>query len=52
MSEKTWGGEPFWGLGYDWDPDWVSPIARRSCAIPDRALREEMRANARSPTMS
>ena len=23
MSEKTWGGEPFWGLGYEWDPDWV-----------------------------
>src|SRR5262249_58379162 len=22
MSEKTWAGEPFWGLGYDWDPDW------------------------------
>ena len=23
MSEKTWAGEPFWGLGYEWDPDWV-----------------------------
>ena len=23
MSEKMWGDEPFWGLGYDWDPDWV-----------------------------
>ena len=23
MAEKTWGGEPFWGLGYDWDPDWL-----------------------------
>ena len=23
MGEKTWGSEPFWGLGYDWDPDWV-----------------------------
>ena len=22
MADKTWGGEPFWGLGYDWDPDW------------------------------
>jgi len=19
--EKLWGSEPFWGLGYDWDPD-------------------------------
>ncbi len=23
MSEKMWGAEPFWGLGYEWDPDWV-----------------------------
>ena len=23
MAEKTWNGEPFWGLGYDWDPDWL-----------------------------
>ena len=23
MSEKMWGDEPFWGLGYEWDPDWV-----------------------------
>jgi hypothetical protein len=23
MSEKTWNGEPFWGLGYEWDPEWV-----------------------------
>ena len=23
MSEKMWGSEPFWGLGYEWDPDWV-----------------------------
>src|SRR5688500_10431145 len=22
MTEKRWGGEPFWGLGDDWDPDW------------------------------
>jgi hypothetical protein len=18
-----WGSEPFWGLGYDWDPEWA-----------------------------
>ncbi len=32
MSEKMWGDEPFWGLGYDWDPDWVldRPPARSS----------------------
>ena len=23
MADKTWNGEPFWGLGYEWDPDWV-----------------------------
>ena len=23
MADKAWGDEPFWGLGYDWDPDWV-----------------------------
>jgi len=34
MSDKTWGGEPFWGLGYEWDPDWV---------LTDRQL--EIRAN-------
>jgi alkylation response protein AidB-like acyl-CoA dehydrogenase len=21
-EEKMWGSEPYWGLGYDWDPDW------------------------------
>ena len=40
MSEKLWGQEPFWGLGYEWDPDWVltdrqKELARRA----DRALR-------------
>ncbi len=23
MTDKMWGDEPFWGLGYEWDPDWV-----------------------------
>ena len=23
MADKMWEGEPFWGLGYEWDPDWV-----------------------------
>jgi hypothetical protein len=22
-EEKTWGSEPYRGLGYDWDPDWM-----------------------------
>ena len=41
MSEKTWGGEPFWGLGYDWDPDWVlTDRQKRAARSPDRAVRE------------
>jgi alkylation response protein AidB-like acyl-CoA dehydrogenase len=47
VTEKTWGGQPFWGLGYEWDPDWL-------LTARDRELREtlidlcaqEMRANA------
>ncbi len=23
MTEKMWGSGPFWGLGYEWDPEWV-----------------------------
>ena len=23
MSDKLWGKEPFWGLGFEWDPQWV-----------------------------
>jgi alkylation response protein AidB-like acyl-CoA dehydrogenase len=23
FGEKTWGGEPFWGLGFEWDPQWL-----------------------------
>ncbi len=23
MSNKKWGTEPFWGLGYEYDPQWV-----------------------------
>ena len=34
MTEKMWGGEPFWGLGYDWDPDWVYTDSSRSSAPP------------------
>ncbi len=48
MSEKMWGDEPFWGLGYDWDPG-LAPDR------PPAELREkliglcetEMRANAK-----
>ena len=23
MTDKMCGEEPFWGLGYEWDPDWL-----------------------------
>jgi alkylation response protein AidB-like acyl-CoA dehydrogenase len=23
MPEKLWGKEPFWGLGFEWDPQWL-----------------------------
>ena len=22
-KEKMWGSEPYWGLGHDWNPDWM-----------------------------
>jgi hypothetical protein len=22
-QEKMWGSEPYWGLSYDWDADWM-----------------------------
>ncbi|MFN8132251.1 MAG: acyl-CoA dehydrogenase family protein [Solirubrobacteraceae bacterium] len=48
MSEKTWGGEPFWGLGYDWDPDWV--LTDRQKELRETLIglcASEMRANAK-----
>jgi alkylation response protein AidB-like acyl-CoA dehydrogenase len=48
MAEKTWGGEPFWGLGYDWDPDWVLTERQRELRETLIGLCEsEMRANAK-----
>jgi alkylation response protein AidB-like acyl-CoA dehydrogenase len=47
-SEKMWGSEPFWGLGYDWDPDWVLTDRQkqlRSTLI--ELCQQEMRANAK-----
>lgn len=48
MSEKMWGSEPFWGLGYDWDPDWV--LTDRQQALRETLIglcEKEMRANAK-----
>ena len=48
MSEKMWDGEPFWGLGYEWDPDWV--LTDRQKELRDLLIElseKEMRANAK-----
>ena len=48
MSEKTWGGEPFWGLGYEWDPDWFLTERQKELRAKLIELCEkEMRANAK-----
>ena len=49
MAEKTWGGEPFWGLGYEWDPEWV--LTDRQRELRDLLIElceKEMRANAKT----
>jgi alkylation response protein AidB-like acyl-CoA dehydrogenase len=48
MAEKKWGDEPFWGLDYDWDPDWVLTDRQRELREKLIGLCEsEMRANAK-----
>jgi alkylation response protein AidB-like acyl-CoA dehydrogenase len=48
MGEKTWGGEPFWGLGYDWDPDWLLTDRQKELRAQLIDLCEqELRANAK-----
>ena len=48
MSEKMWAGEPFWGLPYDWDPDWVYTDRQKELRATLIELCErEMRANAK-----
>jgi alkylation response protein AidB-like acyl-CoA dehydrogenase len=47
-DEKKWGGEPFWGLGYDWDPNWV--LTDRQKELREELIElceKEMRANAK-----
>jgi alkylation response protein AidB-like acyl-CoA dehydrogenase len=47
-NEKMWGEEPFWGLGYDWDPDWVLTDRQKELRETLISLCEkEMRANAK-----
>src|SRR5258707_7494436 len=48
MAEKTWGGEPFWGLGFEWDPEWV--LSDRQRELRDLLIElceKELRANAK-----
>src|SRR5579863_8751076 len=48
MPEKMWNGEPFWGLGSEWDPDWV--LTDRQRELRDLLIElceKEMRANAK-----
>src|SRR3981189_1900451 len=48
MAEKMWGDEPFWGLGYEWDPDWVLTDKQKELRELLIGLCEkEMRANAK-----
>jgi alkylation response protein AidB-like acyl-CoA dehydrogenase len=48
MPEKLWNGEPFWGLGHEWDPEWV--LSDRQRELRDELIElcaTEMRANAK-----
>jgi alkylation response protein AidB-like acyl-CoA dehydrogenase len=48
IVEKTWGDEPFWGLGYEWDPDWF--LTERQQELRAKLIdlcEKEMRANAK-----
>src|SRR6201984_2129377 len=48
MSEKMWGEEPFWGLGYEWDPDWLYTDRQKELrATLIELCEKEMRANAK-----
>src|SRR5207249_362211 len=48
MSEKMWGSEPYWGLGYEWDPDWFFTDRQKELRAKLIELCEqELRANAK-----
>src|ERR1700747_307987 len=47
-DEKMWGGEPVWGLGYEWDPDWLYTDRQKELrATLIELCEKEMRANAK-----
>ena len=44
---KSWGGQPFWGLGYEWDPDWLLTARQKELrATLIELCEQEMRGNA------
>ncbi|WP_219413994.1 acyl-CoA dehydrogenase family protein [Pseudonocardia nigra] len=46
-SDTTWGGQPFWGLGHEWDPDrLLTPREKALRATLIGRCEQEMRANA------
>ena len=48
MTDKMWAGEPFWGLGYEWDPDWVYTDKQQELrATLIELCEKELRANAK-----
>ena len=48
MTDKMWGADPFWGLGYEWDPDWVLTDRQKELRATLIELCEtELRANAK-----
>ena len=47
-DEKMWGAEPFWGLGYEWDPDWVLTDRQKELrATLIQLCEQELRDNAK-----
>ena len=48
MADKMWGAEPFWGLGYEWDPNWVLTERQQELrATLIELCEQEIRANAK-----
>jgi alkylation response protein AidB-like acyl-CoA dehydrogenase len=47
-KEKMWGSEPYWGLGVDWDPDWMLTGWQKELrATLIELCQQEMRDNAK-----
>jgi alkylation response protein AidB-like acyl-CoA dehydrogenase len=47
-QQKMWGAEQYWGLGYDWDPDWVLTDRHKELrATLIDLCQQEMRENAK-----